>query len=180
MSNIIDTIKKGSGPRKGNIAFLGAFFVTMLIGVVWLTTLPARFTELASSRDEKSINNDDSTSSEKGIFELLGETKDQLGNIIESQVDIENEEALFGDRTSDDTHSALNELDMNEQSVVPNATTTPFDTNEVISVPKTPSTDVNVEPDTTHEDSAHQTATTSSNDAPRIIQIATTTSQKSE
>ena len=87
-------IESKSSSVKSRYAFGVAGAVTMLIAVVWVSTLPARFAQ----KDIPEITKGEDT---KGFSQLLSDTKNQLGNIIEGtkktevpQVETENMDAL--------------------------------------------------------------------------------------
>ncbi|MFZ2253081.1 MAG: hypothetical protein WAW13_02800 [Minisyncoccia bacterium] len=70
-------IESKSSGVKAQYSFLIATFVTGIIGMVWVSTLPARFSSLSEPEE---LSAEDSP----GLSELFSDTKSQLGNIIET------------------------------------------------------------------------------------------------
>jgi len=67
---------------KGRYAFLGALLITIVIGAVWVTSLPARFSSIS---EVEPVNNDASSASSqlKELGEFFKTTKDQLGSVVD-------------------------------------------------------------------------------------------------
>lgn len=74
--NLWDHLESKSSSVKSQYAFGVASVVTILIAVVWVSTLPARFAQ-------KSPLEVTTEEEEKGFSELFSDTKNQLGNIIQ-------------------------------------------------------------------------------------------------
>ncbi len=149
-------------------SFLVASITTGIIAMVWMTTIPARFTvNTLTQKQEKK----DTPSGVSSIFDSI---KDQFANTIESQKKLadttageEKQEGSEGDNVSSD--SALTNLTSSPSL----STSSPATTTD---------TSINTEVVSTQ----HITATTSAVETvvtpslPRIILIGTTTFQKSE
>jgi hypothetical protein len=116
-----------SKPRgvKTRYAILTAGFITGAIALVWMSTIPARFAEVA-------LNTSKEGETEKpSLGELMNDTKSQLGNVIESidgvkeeQVPETNMDALSMPVAGDTTGSALGETLTPEPNAVPSTTAT--------------------------------------------------------
>lgn len=139
-----------SSETKVHYALLVAGTVTGLIGVFWVSTLPARFAEIGSVETEV-VSEDDS----KSFSDLFSDTKAQLGNIIEG---VTPEETLPPDQTNN-----MDSLNMDDFTIEPDGEAEPASTREP--VPSKPVVTKEV-PD--------------SGGGPKVILIATSTSQKSE
>ncbi len=132
---------------KVRYAFLGSCVITGMIGVVWASTLPARFTEMKPVEMAEETESTDTND----FGEILSETKNQLGNIIDWNTEETPTEAALPE------DSALGAL------------------NEEPSTPPEPERVETVSPQETFEEK-----TSITNPSPRVILIATTTDQKSE
>lgn len=104
--SIWDHIESKSSAVRAQYAFGIASMITILISLVWASTLPARFAQNGSS--EVIIEEE-----KKGFSELFHDTKSQLGNIVqstkksdESQVETASLDALNTD-TSLDNNATL-------------------------------------------------------------------------
>lgn len=65
-------------------AFLLSGAITGIITMFWMSSLPAQLSELSAASDETPT-----TEEESGLSDLLGETRDQFGTIIESTKELE-------------------------------------------------------------------------------------------
>ena len=73
-------IQTKSSNVKTQYSFLIAGLVTGIIGMVWVSTLPARLSQMAASGETNSEESEDSS----GLNDLFNDTKSQLGNIIDT------------------------------------------------------------------------------------------------
>lgn len=104
--NLWEHLESKSSAIKAQYAFGVASVVTILIAVVWMSTLPAHFSQKFAPEVEKKEDS-------KGFSEILSDTKNQLGNIIEGtkktdvpQVETSNMNALNGDLLPDESDVA--------------------------------------------------------------------------
>ncbi len=149
---------------KTRYAFLVALSVTFLILVVWVSTLPARFAELSIMQAEHI----EGTPEGESLGDLFDNTKDQLGAVVESAKDTV-------PKAPEETPTVYDPLQNFEgtgggetrQLELPVATST--ETTRVIIA--TTSTQTQAEKAVTAVPPPTK---------PRVILIATTTSQKSE
>jgi|GEM_PF-2324357 len=70
-------LESKSSSVKSQYAFGVASVITILIALVWVSALPARFAQKGSSEDTAEQET-------KGFSELFSDTKNQLGNIVQS------------------------------------------------------------------------------------------------
>ncbi|MCD5382378.1 MAG: hypothetical protein LR017_03675 [Candidatus Pacebacteria bacterium] len=87
----LESLKQKSAPVKAHIAMSTAFAVTLVIGLVWSTTLPARFAAVTESIDDTAVVDD----AEGGFRSLVGSAKAQLGSVVSS---------IRGDQQFDDVY----------------------------------------------------------------------------
>ncbi len=80
MLHLITNLKKKSEREKTRYAFLFALSMTLLVGAVWTTSLPARFAQIGASDGAGNIS--DSAES-AGFADLLESSKAQVGSLIE-------------------------------------------------------------------------------------------------
>ncbi len=145
--SLLTRIQAKSKNVKTQYAFFGACAITGMIGIVWVSTLPARFTEVKPvevAGETESVNTND-------FGEILSETKNQLGNIIDWNTEKAPSEAILPE---DSALGALND----ELAVPPESVSTRTEPHGEIFEDKAPLT----------------------SPSPRVILIATTTDQKSE
>ena len=156
--SFLKRVQSQSSSTKAQYAFVEACLITGFIGVVWASTIPARFAQMTEEPLEEEKE-------PLGIIEVFEETKNQVGNIINWNTDAPVEEkektlspdTALGALTTGDVSKATS---TEEKTVV----TPPRVEEVVITTTSTPET---------------------TNDAekpiqPKVIIIATTTSQKSE
>lgn len=92
---MLERIRAKNADTKTQYALIGAGLVTSIIGLVWISTLPARFAEKINlSPDEEKQD----LFEESGISDVVTDTKSQLGNIIDS---IPEEEVVPSDAVID-------------------------------------------------------------------------------
>ncbi len=150
---MLERIRAKNADTKTQYALIGAGLVTGIIGLVWISTLPARFAEKINlSPDEETQD----LFEESGISGVVTDTKSQLGNIIDSipsdeaeaprEVEVDGALGTLGDKSN----TEITNQNQNESNVIENGEQE--DVSDAI--PKS------VEP--------------------RVILIGTTTSQKSE
>lgn len=168
--SLLGRIRTKSKEERAWYSFLVASITTGIIAIVWVTTIPARFTPHVLTLTEKQEKED----TPSGVSSIFDSVKNQFANTIASQkkevdttageeVQLESE----GDNVSSD--SALSNLALSPSlsTSSPATTTDPSINTEVVST-------------------QHITATTSAVETvvtpppPRIILIGTTTFQKSE
>lgn len=68
---------------KARYTFLGAFFVTALVGTFWMMSLPAKFAKMTESSAEENTSAE-RTQTKKELSDFLNTTKEQFGSAIES------------------------------------------------------------------------------------------------
>jgi hypothetical protein len=85
----LDRIKEKPSHVKTQYAFVASVIVTLLIAVIWFSTLSARFTEDALRGTTEEQNAGPSVT--KGIGAFLSDAKDQLGALIKSKADTQTE-----------------------------------------------------------------------------------------
>ncbi|QQR65385.1 hypothetical protein IPH92_02290 [Candidatus Kaiserbacteria bacterium] len=154
---------------KTQFSLLAAGVMTGLIALVWVSTLPARIGDTISV-DKQQRANEESEESEGGLNSLIGETKNQLGSLMEWKEKLESETSPESDPAED---SILDEVPTENTSslaleslsvaTTSEATSTPIESAPLLAT-STPIEVVPVEPAP----------------PPKIILIGTTTSQKPE
>ncbi len=157
--SFLERIQSKPKAIKAQYAFISACIVTGLIGLVWVSTVPARFEEL-----KPTVANQEAEEEVKTFGEVFSDTKNQLGNINnwngDPETDIEIEQQILED-------SALGALDSEiEYQVEADTPTAP----EALRMPQFESTT-----EVISEEKVSLPAP-----SPRVILIATSTSQKSE
>ncbi len=75
---IFERLRQKPSHIKAQYAFISASIVTLVIGLVWFSTMPARFSQVETTPD----STDSFETDTPGLNELLGDTKDQLGNLV--------------------------------------------------------------------------------------------------
>ena len=140
---------------KTQYSFLVAGLVTGVITMVWVSTLPARFSQMAVSNE---INSEDSEDS-LGFSDLLNNTKSQLGNIIDTTKESIAEDSLTTESLDSLGAPSLSEGNVENEIVAPTSTTS------VATVESVATTSSETSPEAK---------------APKMILIGTTTSQKEE
>ncbi len=75
--SFLKNLQSKSPNTKAQYAFGIASGVTLVIAIVWVTTLPAQFAKLSSEEESADESAD-------GITDFLSDTKDQLGNVIDA------------------------------------------------------------------------------------------------
>ncbi len=156
--SFLKRVQSQSSSVKAQYAFVGAGLITGVIGIVWVSTIPARFADISG---ENIVEEEKETS---GIIEVLEKTKKQVANSINWNTETEEEKEVT---LSPDT--ALGALTIES---APQATTTPE--KAVVAAPHTQEKVVattSTPPSTNEEEKTPQS---------KVILIATTTSQKSE
>jgi hypothetical protein len=148
-------IQTKSSSVKTQYSFLIAGLVTGIIGMVWVSTLPARFSQMAASNETNSEESEDSL----GLNDLFNDTKSQLGNIIDTTKESIEEVQPTTNLDSLGTPS-VTENEVRENSIPARTSTEPVAVTEEIAT-------------TTPEPSYEAKA-------PKMILIGTTTSQKEE
>ena len=121
--------------------------------MVWVSTLPARFSQISVS-DESSV--EDSS----GLGELFADTKSQLGNIIETTKETIEEESF-----NTESLDSLGETPSIESEGGENTIQAPREEVSVVTPPPATTTTPEATPETK---------------SPKMILIGTTTSQKVE
>ena len=159
--HIVKELKKKPEGTKTNYAFGTALTATLLVTIFWITSLPARFAAYTEATPEESSD------TEGGLGAFLDESRTQIGaaigGVAEDAAMVE--ESVVTPPT--DEPSALGTIRMDE---APGTTTAATSTVPVL-----------VASSTVPLVAGTSTATvTPSRPAPRIIMIATTTSQKQE
>lgn len=148
-------IQSKSSGVKTQYAFLVAGLVTGIIGVVWVSTLPARFSQMTASSETSLEDSEDSL----GFDDLINDTKSQLGSIIDTT-----KEGLEENVQPTTNLDSLGAPSVSEEEVSESG------------IPASTST----EPVAIIEPVATTTETQEESKAPRMILIGTTTSQKVE
>ena len=106
----IEKLRSKSDETKARYAFLAALLVTLVITGVWFSTLPARFAEMDASK--KSPDTDEPSS----LSDLFGNTKDQLGAVLEGANDVRE----TGDGYAPETEGGAGDTNT-EPTVIPGA-----------------------------------------------------------
>lgn len=153
----LSRIQEKNSDTKTWYAFFGATVVTGLIALVWVSTLPARFSGGISldAKDTEALDMLDESTEEIGS--VVSDTKSQLGNLIQGMRE-ESQQIMEGENTALDTM-------VTDEVAVPGMAT------ESESVPFAPEPAPIVEKE---EEAPLPTP------EPRVILIGTTTSQKSQ
>ena len=144
-------IESKSSGVKAQYSFLIAGLVTGIIGMVWVSTLPARFSKLGEQ--EESLVEDS-----PGLGEILTDTKAQLGNIIETTKETVAEESF-----NTDSLDSLGESSFHEDSTEVNTTQVPTEEVPVVMSPSVATTTPEATPETK---------------SPKMILIGTSTSKQ--
>lgn len=117
-------LESKSSSVKSQYAFGVASVVTILIAVVWASTLPARFAQKGPSE----VTTEKET---KGFSELFSDTKNQLGNIVQStkksdepKVETASLDALNTDALSEESATLDGSLGTTESTVTTQETST--------------------------------------------------------
>ena len=168
---ILRNVHEKDSAAKMQFSLLVSGVVTGLIALVWVSTLPARIgntISLGKQEQEQALKESANRESEGGLGSLIGETKNQLGSLMEWKKKLENE-------TAPEPDSAMNSF-MDE---IPTENTAP-------TVLESFSTTTTSEATSTPTEPAPPLATTTPIEVvpvepappPKIILIGTSTSQK--
>ncbi len=98
--SFLEKVRKKPQAVKSRYAFAGAMSVTLVIGLFWITSLPARFAEVSdiSKTDTKQSNE---FQNENSFSKLLEESKNQLGAVVDSIKSSEGDGEVLIDNTQD-------------------------------------------------------------------------------
>jgi hypothetical protein len=94
--NIFKRIQEKSQIEKSNFSLIVSGLITGLVALVWISTLPARIGEI--SLDRKSDAHDES---KKGISEIIGDAKNQLGSLSEWKNQLDTQGEVVSDSAMD-------------------------------------------------------------------------------
>ncbi len=168
---------------KGRYAFLGAAIVTLSIGLIWFTSLPARFATINDALT--SASSTQSATISKGFKDLVANTKEQMGEVTapeeNSNVGAESspQNTASPEFFSLQKESALNNLKEWEVSTITSQKEAPK--------PILPTPTLVEKPSEVPKVTASTSASTSPNftpplppSKPSVILIGTTTSKKTE
>ncbi len=160
--DFLERIQSKPSNVKTQYAFGVASAITVIIAIVWMSTIPARFSEV-------SLKQTDSKEEKANLGDLVNDTKNQLGNVIGS---VEN----LSDTPSEPTNmDAINMEAPATQEIVPSAI---GGGGEIVqrAVPTTTPVQENIPPPTptTTEVTAPVVEDTPQN-PPRVILIGTST-----
>lgn len=169
--SLLEHIRTKPKEERTRYAFLVASIVTGIIAMVWITTIPARFTTHVQTLTQKQENKEkkDTSSGEPSVFDSF---KDQFANTIASQKNEVDE--TTGDGVQSGSNNASSDSALTNLAPSPSLSTS--------SPATTTDSSINTEVVSTQP----ITATTSTAETvvtpppPRIILIGTTTFQKSE
>lgn len=169
---------------KAQYSFAFASLITLVIGIIWVTTVPARFasvdTEAVLEEDETSRFGSFLKDSAAQLGNVVGWKKEQvpesaqleeiMGEVVANQQAVEEQVAV----PEEVTDSALSSLNIDESASSTQSGTTTLKALRAFGAPK----------DAVSTTSAADTLATTSEPQiprqPRVILIATTTSQKTE
>lgn len=171
--NLWDHLESKSSSVKSQYAFGVASVVTILIALVWVSTLPARFAQKGplevTTEEEKN-----------GFSELFNDTKNQLGNIIQGtqktdvpEVETKSLDALSMDTSPEESNSLGSSVAaLHTTGVIEETSTGTSSSVEISNVGRT--TQVSHEPVVTPTTTPLVQPDVSA--SPRVILIGTTTS----
>ncbi len=80
-----DRIVEQSAETKAQYAFVSAVVVTGIIGMIWLSTIPSRFAQIPDTTSTSPAEE----SPEESLMDVFDATKDQVGAIAKSVDDIQ-------------------------------------------------------------------------------------------
>ncbi len=159
--DFLERIQSKSSSVKTRYAFLGAGFVTVAIALVWMSTIPARFAQV-------SLNTEVKDEKAPSLGELVNNTKNQLGNVIDSVDGI--------DETNTEPTN-MDSLNM-QKSFTPSETSGEAGNVQTVQIASTGTTTSETPiPVLTNEQETHQVLETPKSEG-RVILIGTTTSNQ--
>lgn len=172
---ILHEFRQKSSQVKSRYAFFGAIALTLGVGFIWVTTLPARFADIGETVKEVK----ESQIAETGFSDMVEKARQQIGT---ENLDSASPEAI--EATTGETYiqvnpnlnaSALTGLDGWE-----NSTTSPKNTEETPVVVKDNQKQETESGGAVMEDTPPVATSEPPTPTPTVILIGTTTSKKSE
>lgn len=153
--SVFEYIRSRSPETRAKYPLAIASVATLLIGAVWVTTLPAKFS---------SATHKDSVTTEKTLAEIIDTTKDQVANAVGSTIEAE----------PIDT-SNLGSLDVHTVETVPVSDDSPISETKVAGTSSTA-----ILPESTAQATSTDEVHVYTTPEPKIILIGTTTVSKSD
>ena len=168
--SLLGRIRTKPKEERVRYSFLVASITTGIIAMVWMTTIPARFTTHAITLTHKQEKKD----TPSGVSSIFDSVKDQFANTIASQ------EKKVDTTASEEVHAESGGDNVSSDSALTNLASSP--SLSTSSPATTTDTSINTEVVSTQDITATTSAveTVMTPPPPRIILIGTTTFQKSE